>query len=115
MKTNQEIFDKVSSHLLKQNAKSIRKGICAFRGEDGLTCAIGCLIADSDYGPEMEGRGPMSAELETPLKRSGIDLSLKSSSIDLLVMLQQVHDLRSPKAWPRELSKVAARYNLTTS
>lgn len=49
--TNQEIFDTVATHLLRQNARSMgprtdpRFGTlsrgCAYRGDGGLRCAIG--------------------------------------------------------------------------
>lgn len=34
--TNQETFDRVAEHLLKQDAKSLRHGACAYRGDAGL-------------------------------------------------------------------------------
>ena len=53
----QEIFDKVITHLVTQKVQSRTNsdwGGCAYRGENGLSCAVGCLISDEDYRPEMD-------------------------------------------------------------
>ena len=47
--TEQEVFDQVARHMLKQNARSwSQDGACAYRGEEGLKCAAGCLISDEE-------------------------------------------------------------------
>jgi hypothetical protein len=51
--SKQEIFDTVVTHLRKQNTQSGKGGNCFYRlGE--LKCAVGCLISDEDYSPDME-------------------------------------------------------------
>ena len=45
----QQIFDKVATHLLTQNARSAAEGSCLYRSPSGLKCAVGCLISDSVY------------------------------------------------------------------
>lgn len=53
--TEQQIFDQVAAHLLKQQAKSmISLTMCAYRGRQGMMCAAGCLIADDEYDVEMD-------------------------------------------------------------
>ena len=54
--TAQEIFDTVLAHLRKQGeaAKSY-EGECVYRGPDGTSCAVGCLIPDELYDPLIEG------------------------------------------------------------
>jgi len=50
MATLQETFDKVARHLLTQQAKAEQPdGNCAYRGEHGRKCAVGCLISDEEY------------------------------------------------------------------
>lgn len=48
--TKQEIFNKVSKHLINQGELAVRDRkkptICAYRTSDGLMCAVGCLIKD---------------------------------------------------------------------
>ncbi len=54
--TLQEIFDKVILHLRRQHVVSVCVfGACAYRGDEGRQCAIGCLIPDDEYDPNMEG------------------------------------------------------------
>ncbi len=52
---NQEIYDKVSKHLLTQNKKSKLDGKCSYRGDNHTSCAIGCLIPYDLYDSQMEG------------------------------------------------------------
>jgi hypothetical protein len=46
--TAQEVFDQVATHLLTQRQRSTTKGNCAYRGDDGLKCAAGCLLGPDD-------------------------------------------------------------------
>ena len=53
--TGQEIFDSVLAHLRKQGDASLNaSGKCAYRGEGGTACAVGCLIPDELYDPRIE-------------------------------------------------------------
>ena len=83
--TNQETFDRVAEHLLKQDAKSLRHGACAYRGDAGFKCAVGCLISDDEYGPGIEGFGVWTPWLIGWCRQHGY-------STALLANLQQVHD-----------------------
>lgn len=46
---NQAIFNQVYTHLLTQNEKCEDENGCAYRNEQGLKCAVGCLITDEVY------------------------------------------------------------------
>lgn len=70
--TKQEAFDQMVAHLREQKAFSIRKldiadgetiPGCAYRGEGGVKCAVGCLIPDNLYSPKMENDTPASYTL----------------------------------------------------
>lgn len=60
----QEIFDTVVNHLANQKRRSMAIFVhgeeeintCAYRGKNGDMCAVGCLIKDEDYDPEMEAK-----------------------------------------------------------
>lgn len=60
MKT-MDIFKHVGKHLLTQNEQSLvdrdTDRSCAYRGDGGLKCAVGCLITDEAYDPAIEGQG----------------------------------------------------------
>lgn len=51
----QKVFDKALSHLRKQGRKSMGHIGCAYRGGEGLKCAIGIFIPDRKYRSSMEG------------------------------------------------------------
>jgi len=50
MKTLVQISEKIRDHLTAQKARSLSdNGLCRYRGENGLMCAVGCLITDEVY------------------------------------------------------------------
>ena len=58
MLTARDIYERVSNHLLTQRAVSEdENGSCRLRSGNGRKCAIGSLIADELYRPEIEGIG----------------------------------------------------------
>lgn len=93
----QEAFDLAAKHLLAQGVKSREKAdssspyppACAYRGEDGLKCAIGALIPDDQYSPNMENMSVsilLRQEYCPPILKSG-DLTK-----GFLQGLQDAHD-----------------------
>ena len=118
MKTMQEIFDQSASHLLAQMAVSMNKDTCAYRGESGLMCAVGCLISDEHYDPNIEGDAISSYWVHddnAPLKRvliaSGINID-DPFIRKLLRKLQTVHDDTPPEHWRDNLWLVAVGFGL---
>lgn len=106
--TNQQVFDKVSLHLLQQGKRSSVRRKCLYRGPDGLKCAIGCLIDDTHFDPKMENVS-VCALMER------FDLGFVVDSPGLLYELQRLHDFNDPKYWKRKLRELAQRYHLTLS
>ena len=112
----QETYDKVASHLLTQRAKSLHsigkyesvKG-CAYRGDEGRTCAVGCLIADKYYDPFLEEKNIRSHSVQIALELSGVDLNL----VNLLAKLQLVHDDCPVEDWETRLRAIADSEGLT--
>jgi hypothetical protein len=51
----QDVFDTVLNHIRKQGPAVTAHGTCAYRTEEGKSCAIGCLIPDDLYTEAMEG------------------------------------------------------------
>jgi len=112
----QQIFDKSASHLLKQGEKSFaEKGeyLCAYRGKNGLMCAVGCLIDDAHYDWRTEGEAvDDSKEVREALEKSGIDFHSNAPVLHLLSKLQCIHDNADVDEWPYHLDKVADMYKL---
>lgn len=83
--TEQTVFDRVCEHLIAQGRPAAgERHSCAYRGNDGSACAVGCLIPDDRYDEGMEGAGVGYTVLRrvpelTPVRH-------------LLAELQRVHD-----------------------
>jgi hypothetical protein len=110
--SNLEIIDRVTSHLLTQRERSAdpTPGVfggqrCKYRFED-LKCAVGCLIDDEHYSPNMEGRG---ASHEDVLQAVEASIGEKPDT-DLLVALQTIHDVEPPEEWEFELKELRRNY-----
>lgn len=107
--TQQETFDTVVRHLRTQGCKSIADGACMYRGPDGLKCAVGCLIPDDDYRPEMESQAACAlGSVGRLLHDLGHDLSLINA-------LQLVHDSWNVENWESAFQETADRFGLRYS
>lgn len=105
--TEQEVFDQVKDHLLKQGKRSLRvsqyNGVqCLYRGPDGLKCAAGCLIADSEYRPTFEGLGWKTLSIT-----EGVE-----NHAELINALQSIHDTIEPEHWAENLKAFANNWKL---
>jgi hypothetical protein len=105
----QEVFDKVSTHLLtqmKQSSAGEDDGfMCLYRSLDGLKCAIGCLIPDEFYHPSFEGK--RVGMLTHVLNKIGLQVDYV-----FLMQLQRIHDTYPPCSWKDLLKEVAFNWNL---
>lgn len=116
LKTEAEIFETAAKHLLKQNKQAkgitgvVSWSICLYRGEDGLKCAVGCLIPDKFYTEDIEGKPikGMSVKLSEVLSKSGIPE--EESTHSLLALLQDCHDNHEPEEWPELLTGIHSRH-----
>lgn len=110
--TEQEIFDKVVVHLANQKVKSTdgatdEGGICLYRGPEGRMCAVGCLLSDEEYSPDMEGR-PVFMMPQLPSRLQG--------HLRFLERLQKAHDSSStPEALRYALEIIGYSFHLDTS
>lgn len=91
----QETFDKIVTHLLMQGkpaTKTQESGSvsCVYRGDEGTMCAIGCLIPDEKYSPQLEGRS-IGRFTNDELSIIGFDPS-DDEMFSLLRDCQRVHD-----------------------
>jgi hypothetical protein len=122
--TKREIFERVRDHLLRQMKHSRLpddsngRGACAYRGEEGRSCAVGCLIPDGLYDPVVErrkvyfvwdGTRPGDVKLREALTGAGIDV-LDRDVHQLLDRLQGVHDEWDPEHWVDRLALVEGSF-----
>lgn len=128
----QNLFDKVALHLITQNKQSKRTGdaTCRYRGANGTSCAVGCLIPDELYDKKIEFESWYSFIPEGryngygyPTSSDDKDMLLKgiydhinpqgdSNTDSMIEELQQVHDNSSVEDWPTRLRDVARQFNL---
>lgn len=93
--TKQEVFEFVATHLLKQGQKSFDGGTyCMYRGDNGLKCAIGCLMTDQEYQPTFEHQSWESLALKGLVP---IEHHL------LLIGMQVIHDEFPVARWREKL------------
>jgi hypothetical protein len=116
----QEIFDTVARHLMTQGAQALRKkpGLndetCAYRGDDGKKCAVGALIPDNIYVPEMDQGTDTS--VRALLRRFPTELpAYFYENTDLLDQLQDVHDDNPDGDFRYDLEHVAEGHGLSTA
>lgn len=113
MSLKQELFDRISKHLLNQNERSIEhiSGVCRYRGDNGLKCAVGAIIPDEKYSGHIEGVIVYSEYIISclPVRYRG------KSSIDFLAKLQKLHDQLPVDLWKQRLEEIAKDENLVVN
>ena len=108
--SDQVAFNTVVTHMLKQDEPAMddEGDSCVYWNKDtGLKCAIGCLIREEDYTPEMEEKGVEGLIQFDLLPDYLLDIDTK-----LLGSLQGVHD-DCHGSWLEELTNLAIKYNLS--
>lgn len=117
----QKYFDKAVAGLASQgfvqSTGTSMFGDCAYRGINGLKCAVGHLIDDSEYDPEYEGSSVevVLRECDTSIGREILSLSEKEQKdmVSFLAYLQIAHDNYSePEEMKLQLFHVATTNNL---
>lgn len=99
--TNQEAFDKVwQFFIVEKNPQSFENSAdnlvfgaaCAYRGQNGSKCAVGCLIPDELYSPDMEDKRIFAIiELYPEIKTLFADVDGF-----FLAKIQEIHDHHFP-------------------
>ncbi len=90
-----EILEKIITHFEKQGRKANEGTSCKYRTLTGDSCAIGCLIPDDKYDPEMDNNFGATAIRENYRVRKALeDLGYPMDANSLLWYsdLQGLHD-----------------------
>jgi hypothetical protein len=116
MLSPKDIYERVSQHLLAQRAVSEDdNGSCRLRSAEGRKCAIGSLVRDDVYEPDLEGVGisyyrhAHDGKLLRALYASHVN-AYDPNVIDLLIELEEVHDDADVEAWPHLLAALGKRH-----
>ena len=123
---SQEIFDRVVEHLWNQKVPALNENnTCVYRGPNGTMCAVGCLIPNELYDPEMdEGGGKAVDVLFEEFHEVTDKIGFTKENLDLLETLQYHHDtwddkdinrLEFTKEFWEGLRNLALDHNLSTA
>jgi hypothetical protein len=111
--SKQETFNLVYRGLAAQGFQQSKAPVnavmfvCAYRGIEGRKCAVGLIITDQEYGPDMECL-PVATLWDRGLS------SLMPHDRFLLRDLQNAHDIgENPDMMKALLQAVAAKHDLT--
>jgi hypothetical protein len=96
MLTRQEMFDTAYAGIIAQGGPATTtNGACRYRRPSGNKCAVGHLISDDKYDPDMEGTGVTNPRV---YKALGDDIS--AEDISFLHSLQSCHDTAAAMTFP---------------
>ncbi len=114
---NQRILNKVVKALLKQGCRSTADTpyggeSCAYRGYNGMRCAVGHLISNVHYTPEIEGKIATAPAVKAVLRKSLKVTRLQNVTMHMIAELQEVHDHKAPSEWADSFKKIAGVYDL---
>lgn len=115
MRSSQEIFDIIVTHLRQQGRPAFRDGDaerCAYRNAEGLRCAVGCLIPEDAYDPIMEGHsiGTVMKAAESKGFQDFANEIMRHA--ELLKRMQLVHDMVHPESWEDKFKLIAEEFHL---
>lgn len=100
----QEVFEYISTRLIKQNKRCADKAdFCMYR-DGNLRCAAGFVVADDEYDAETMEKSEwlnLVAENIVPAAHS-----------DLIASLQYIHDSHLANTWKKEIAGYGATYGL---
>ncbi len=124
---SQSAFNTIVTHLRKQGERcNDPGGMCLYRGEDGLQCAVGCLIPDDVYSEMMEGAGTITTLMglrdapswdeeydSYPLVYPELANLFADVDLQLLHDMQAIHDNKAPDEWEYHFARVSDAYGLS--
>lgn len=101
--TDEGVFEFVRQHLLNQGQKSEGVSSCFYKKNNGLSCAIGCLIENEFYVDNLEFKNG-----DDPIVIDAVKKSLPNWVINknMLLDLQIIHDEYEVEEWEFRLQEL---------
>jgi len=101
--SDEGVFEFVKQHLLTQGQKSEGVSSCFYKKNNGLSCAIGCLIENEFYNNDLEFKNG-----DNPIVIDAVTKSLPNWVINknMLLDLQVVHDEYEVEEWECKLQEL---------
>ena len=120
LKTDFDVFNYVKQHLLTQNKKSFARKdtgdisdvFCAYRSDEGLSCAIGCLIDNAHYNSRLETKSVSDFAVQKVIRQSIPNWEINEY---LLLDLQYLHDTVNPEKWVNHLEILSVNFDTNGS
>lgn len=110
--TKQDIFERVWVKLTAQGVASADDTGCSYRGPNQTCCAVGHLISDEEYDPEMDRQGFIANVIRGDLAPERV----ANQPIDFLRDLQDAHDHELRKydvpTWQARMREIAKTWDL---
>ena len=106
---DQEAFDKMVRHMRLQGEKCTDEtGNCVYRGLDGMKCAVGAIIPDTEYRWEFDN-SIESSQIENIIDQIP---SLRDVDLDILMEMQYIHDSLPNDRWEANFESIAKSHGL---
>ena len=105
--TDEGVFEFVKQHLLNQGQKSESSNTsCIYKKNNGLSCAVGCLIENEFYNDNLEFKNG-----DDPIVIDAVRKSLPNWIINknMLLDLQAIHDECEADEWEWKLQELEAQ------
>ena len=99
--------------IIGQECKSSINGIqCVYRDGNGNKCAVGHLIADSQYNPEFNRKPLHNQDVVDALVKSGWpEIADESNTFyNAMLSMQRVHDNEPMHMWPLRRDELIKEY-----
>ena len=105
----QHVYDTMVNHLRQQKTRAVNEnGNCRYKTANGSMCAVGCLIADDEYDPELE-----RLSLENTINFLMDGKAQPSRFKPLLWHIRQIHDdIETVTRWEPAFKLLAAEFDL---
>ena len=113
MNINEKLFRIAADHLVSQGAMSANGyGVCAYRGVSGRMCAVGVLINNVFYNPEIEGFSVSKHPEDRVLTAVALSHNVDEKDIDVAMLreLQYIHDSQAVYNWDYHLMKISEKH-----
>ena len=95
-----KLINTIATHLAKQQKRSVTEKGCAYRGDGGTMCAVGCLIPDELYTDRIETltyAGIMSDDVTNDIQDHLLKILVEepftdAGAFEFYSAVQQFHD-----------------------
>ena len=101
--TDEGVFEFVRQHLLNQGQKSEGVSSCFYKKNNGLSCAIGCLIENEFYVDNLEFKNGDDTIVIDAVKKSLPNWVINKN---MLLDLQVIHDEYEVEEWEFRLQEL---------